>query len=59
MPRALMALLCDAIFTGEASQGVLNARERQCLRAAVGELRMDGIGLVAPVTLLIDIEVGE
>jgi len=33
-------------------------REQQCLRAVVAGLPMDGIGLVEPVTLLVDIEVG-
>jgi len=33
-------------------------REQECLRAVVAELPMDGVGLVEPVTLLVDIEVG-
>ena len=34
------------------------ARELQCLRAVIGGLRMDGIGLVEPITLMVDIEIG-
>ena len=56
--RAEITVAGGRIIEVVAPAGVLTAREHRCLRTAVAGLHMEGIGMVEPVTLLIDIEVG-